>query len=95
MNPSNKKHILLFGTAYQPLIKLFMHTAYRQQELSVAIIILKNMHCRAPVAHTCNPRYSGGTDQKDHGLKPAWVQFPIPYLKKPFTENRLVEWLKV
>jgi hypothetical protein len=25
-----------------------------------------------PVAHTCNPGYSGGRDQEDHG-KPAWV----------------------
>jgi hypothetical protein len=24
-----------------------------------------------PVAHTCNPSYSGGRDQKDCGLKPA------------------------
>jgi hypothetical protein len=26
---------------------------------------------RAPVAHTCNPSYSGGRDQKDHSSKPA------------------------
>jgi hypothetical protein len=25
----------------------------------------------APVAHTCNPSYSGGKDQEDHSLKPA------------------------
>jgi hypothetical protein len=25
----------------------------------------------APVAHACNPSYSGGRDQEDHGLKPA------------------------
>jgi hypothetical protein len=24
-----------------------------------------------PVAHTCNPSYSGGRDQEDHGSKPA------------------------
>jgi hypothetical protein len=23
------------------------------------------------VAHTCNPSYSGGREQEDHGLKPA------------------------
>jgi hypothetical protein len=23
--------------------------------------------------HTCNPSYSGGRDQEDHGLKPAWA----------------------
>jgi hypothetical protein len=26
---------------------------------------------QAPVAHTCNPRYSGGRDQRDRGSKPA------------------------
>jgi hypothetical protein len=25
----------------------------------------------APVAHTCNPSYSGGRDKEDHGSKPA------------------------
>jgi hypothetical protein len=25
----------------------------------------------APVAHTCNPNYSGGRDQEDHSLKPG------------------------
>jgi hypothetical protein len=32
------------------------------------------------VAHTCNPSYSIGRDQEDHGLKPAWtnsLQYPI------------------
>jgi hypothetical protein len=37
----------------------------------------------APVAHTCNPRYSGGRDQEDHGLKPARANSsPDPILKK-------------
>jgi hypothetical protein len=31
---------------------------------------------RAPVAHACNPRYSGGRDQEDHSLKPAWENSP-------------------
>jgi hypothetical protein len=25
-----------------------------------------------PVAHTCNPSYSGGREQEDRGSKPAW-----------------------
>jgi hypothetical protein len=25
-----------------------------------------------PVAHACNPSYSGGRDQKDLSLKPVW-----------------------
>jgi hypothetical protein len=29
--------------------------------------------CLVPVAHTCNPSYSGGRDQEDCGSKPAWA----------------------
>jgi hypothetical protein len=25
-----------------------------------------------PVTHTCNASYSGGRDQEDQGLRPAW-----------------------
>jgi hypothetical protein len=50
----------------------------------------------APVAHACNPCYSGGRDQEDHGLKPVWANSSTkPYLKKPFTKTGLVEWLKI
>jgi hypothetical protein len=28
------------------------------------------------VAHTCNPSYSGGRDQEDHGSKPAQAKRP-------------------
>jgi hypothetical protein len=28
---------------------------------------------KTPVAHACNSSYSGGRDQEDHGLKPAWA----------------------
>jgi hypothetical protein len=28
-------------------------------------------HSQAPVAHACNPSYSGGRDQEDLGSKPA------------------------
>jgi hypothetical protein len=27
------------------------------------------MRSQAPVAHTCNPSYSGGRDQEDHGSR--------------------------
>jgi hypothetical protein len=48
------------------------------------------------VAHTCNPSYSGGRDQEDHGSKSARANSSTrPYLEKPFTKIGLVEWLKV
>jgi hypothetical protein len=33
--------------------------------------ILKYTVCPAVVVHVCNPSYSGGRDQEDHGSKPA------------------------
>jgi hypothetical protein len=49
----------------------------------------------APVAHTCNPSYSGGIHQEDRGLKPAWANSSRdPILKKTITKKGLVEWLK-
>jgi hypothetical protein len=38
-----------------------------------------------PVAHTCNPSYSGGSDQEDCGLKPVPGKHKI---------KGLIEWLK-
>jgi hypothetical protein len=47
------------------------------------------------MAHACNPSYSGGRDQEEL-LKPALgKKFMRPYLEKPFTKIRLVEWFKV
>jgi hypothetical protein len=40
------------------------------------------------VAYTCNPSYSGGRDQKDHGLKPAWANSSVrSYLEKTLHKN--------
>jgi hypothetical protein len=59
-------------------------------------VIEKERPSWAQVAHSCNPSYSGGRDQEDLSLKPPLgKQFARPYLKKPFTNIGLVEWLKV
>jgi hypothetical protein len=45
----------------------------------------------APVAHTCNPSYSGGRDQEDCGSKPAQansLRDLRPNLKKTHHKNR-------
>jgi hypothetical protein len=43
--------------------------------LSLKMLVMKTLktkqNSQAPVAHTCNPRYSGGRDQEDQGSKPA------------------------
>jgi hypothetical protein len=56
------------------------------------------------VAHACNPSYSGGRDQGDRGLKPAWAksswdpisknaslgkEFMRPYLQKTLHKKGL------
>jgi hypothetical protein len=36
------------------------------------------------VTYTCNPSYSGGRDQEDCGLKPAWgIVLKTLFLKNP------------
>jgi hypothetical protein len=43
------------------------------QQLTRRKKLIKTWASRAPVAHTYNPSYSGGRDQEDCGLKPAWA----------------------
>jgi hypothetical protein len=41
------------------------------------------------MAHACNPRYLGGRDQLDHGLKPAWGNSSRdPISKNPITKKK-------
>jgi hypothetical protein len=49
----------------------------------------------APVAY--NPSYSGGRDQEDRSLKPAWANSSQNCIKKTLHKKKkgLVEWLKV
>jgi hypothetical protein len=48
----------------------------------------KAMLCWALVAHTCNPNYPGGRDEKDCDLKPDQdKQLPRLYLKKSITKK--------
>jgi hypothetical protein len=35
--------------------------------------LLPGAEGRELVAHTCNSSYAGGSNQEDHGLKPAWA----------------------
>jgi hypothetical protein len=40
------------------------------------------------VAHACDPSYSGGRDQEDHGSKPAWANsLQDPILKVLITKR--------
>jgi hypothetical protein len=52
------------------------------------LTLYKNQFGRVPVAHDCNPSYSGSRDQEDLNLKPD------PILKN-LHKKGLVEWLKV
>jgi hypothetical protein len=56
---------------------------------------LKNNSKPEPVAHTCNPSYSGGRDQYDHGSKPTQANSSRAPILKTSYKKRLVERLKV
>jgi hypothetical protein len=47
------------------------------------------------VAHACNPRYSGGGDQEDRGLKQPGPIHCETLSQKYSTKKWLAEWLKV
>jgi hypothetical protein len=49
----------------------------------------KQIPCWAPVAHACNPSYSGGRDLEDGGWKPAWAEFVRSYIEN--TQHGLKE----
>jgi hypothetical protein len=50
-------------------------------------------HCWVMVAHTCNPSYSGGRDQEDHGSRPDQANSSRnPILKKPNTQKKTSWW---
>jgi hypothetical protein len=41
------------------------------------------------VTHACNPSYSGGRDQEDLGLKPAWANSSKdPISKKNLSQKK-------
>jgi hypothetical protein len=44
-----------------------------EKKIFCQICFQETATCRVPVAHTCNPSYSGGRDQEDRGLKPPWA----------------------
>jgi hypothetical protein len=50
--------------------------------------IKRQLTSHASVAQACNPSYSEGRDQEDHGSKLAWANFSLQdsILKKPFTK---------
>jgi hypothetical protein len=64
----------------------------RLQNTGSSILFLKIYISQAPVAHGCNPSYSGGRDQKDHGSKPAWANSSRDPISKIFKTKW--EWLK-
>jgi hypothetical protein len=79
---SRKKKILWNQT--------FFYSIYTEC-LFMLIILIRSW---APAAHTCNPRYSGGRDQEDHGSKPARANSSVRlYLEKTLHKKGLVEWL--
>jgi hypothetical protein len=54
----------------------------------VTFINSKELANQALVAHACNPSYSGGKDQEDHGLRPAQANISRdPISKNPITKQ--------
>jgi hypothetical protein len=60
----------------------------KNQKLLCIICRQDQAKSQVPVAHTCNPSYSGGRDKEDCGSKPAWANSSQdPILKKAFPKK--------
>jgi hypothetical protein len=56
-------------------------------------IPLKKKNLLGAGGHACNPSYSGGRDQEDHGSKPAGAnRSRDPVSKKPFNTHKKKGW---
>jgi hypothetical protein len=51
-------------------------------------LLLKTMPSWAPVAHAYNSSYSGGKNQEDHGLEPAWANSSSDLILKNPSQKR-------
>jgi hypothetical protein len=58
----------------QTLKEIFKNIVFKNIEhrhFHCFLLLVRNFCLLVPVAHTCNPSYSGGRDREDHVLKPA------------------------
>jgi hypothetical protein len=56
----------------------------------ISVVFIEITQDQALVAHACNPSYSGGRDEEDHGLRPARansLQDPIQKQNKTHTKR--------
>jgi tRNA A22 N-methylase len=79
---------------YMPVIPALRRQRQEEPQLKISLgyivrpCLKKNKISQVLVAHTCNPSYTGGRDQEDRSLKPAWANsLRNPILKKPFTKK--------
>jgi hypothetical protein len=80
-------HNVLRGLSKQstPILLLPQSSTAVNAELSLCDLHEYSL-CWAPVAHACNPSYSGGRDLEDRGSNPAWANSSQdPISKTPFT----------
>jgi hypothetical protein len=73
------------------IIVISYHTQLRTRHLlsvNLRFLIFKVKISLGSEAHACNPSYSGGRNQEDHGSKPAQANSsPDPILKKLITKK--------
>jgi hypothetical protein len=70
--------------------KIQIHTSIKPNQTAKKQRRNLELTYKNPVAHACNPSYSGGRNQEDRGSKPAQAkQFRRPYLeKKPSSQKK-------
>jgi hypothetical protein len=61
---------------------------HKKKKVSYYLELENRSDCWEPVAHTCNPSYSGVRDQEDRSLKPLQANSMRPHLKTTHHKNR-------
>jgi hypothetical protein len=77
-----KNNKILEILIYQQTFLCDWQSIWRIWIVTNSMIFTKLQESPMPVAHTCNPSYSGGRDQKDQGSKPASSCWKKPITKK-------------
>jgi hypothetical protein len=86
-----KERIFLLVTILFHYLCMYIHMyvcKYFIAVLGIHCAIYKSPYSHMLVAQTCNPSYSGGTDQEDCGSKPVPANSSQdPISKKPITKK--------
>jgi hypothetical protein len=83
----------LLQPPYHNIVKQILLTLFNRGKLRYGMKEQNHQPGWAPVAHACNPSYSGARDLEDHSLKPVWANSSRDPISKKITIKKRVDGL--